>query len=108
MTSRGRHCPRRAAISSRCVASRAARPAPKGRKGSPQRRSDEDGAGDVISSLQRLRPPGDSRHDASPSLLWRQCDGPARMARATLLTYQDQAAVQTLASPLFLHSLLFS
>ena len=56
------------AISGCHVASRAARPAWKGRKGGPQLRGDEEGAGDALSSSQRPRRPGDGRVRASPFL----------------------------------------
>ena len=80
---------------------RAAQPAPKGRKGGSQRCGDEDGAGDALSSSQRLRPPGNGRDGAPPSLSWRRCDGPAGTARATRLTCQGQTSVQASASSLF-------
>ena len=49
------------AISGRRVASRAARPARKGRKGGPQRRGDEEGAGDALALSKRPRRLGDGR-----------------------------------------------
>ena len=106
-TSRGRHCPRRVTISGRCVASRAARPAPKGCKDGPQRRGDKNGAGNVLSSSQRLLPTGDGRHGACPLLPWRRCDGHAGTARATGSTCQGQAADQASTSPPFPWSPLF-
>ena len=93
-------------ISGCCVVSRAVRPALKGRKGSPQRRSDEDGAGNALSLSQRLRRPRDGREGVPPLFSWRKCDGPAGTARATRLTCQGQPMVQALASPPFTWSRL--
>ena len=95
------------AISGRRVASRAARPAPKGCKGGPQRRGNEEGAGDALSSSQWLWPPGDGRNGAPLSLPWRRCNGSAGMARATRSICQGLAASRPRPVPRS-HGLLFS
>ena len=88
-------------ISGRRVASRAARPARKGRKGGPQRRGNEEGAGDALSLSQPPRRPGDGRIGAPPSLSRRRCNGPAGTAQTTRSTCQGLAAVQASTSPPF-------